>query len=55
MKLLSTLARTSSGLKHVYAIVFTSLLLYELLKYRARKNVHDSHQGGRNGPSGRGG
>lgn len=37
MRILSTLARTASGMKHAYAIVFTGLLLFELVRFRFRK------------------
>lgn len=38
MRILPTLARTAAGVKHAYVIVFTGLLLYELLRFRIKRN-----------------
>lgn len=53
MNFLRTLGNVAGGMGNVYRIVFTGLLLYELYRFRFKKERHG--EGHRNYPGNRGG
>ncbi len=40
MRVIRSLALGASGMKSAYAIVFTGLMLYELIRFRFKKGRH---------------